>query len=37
MVRYFGTNSSGLMYEHTAAFFGMLPETGQSGVGHLLQ
>lgn len=37
MVRFFGTNSSGLMYEHTASLFAVIPEAGPSGVGALLK
>lgn len=37
MVRFFATNSSGLMYEHTASIFGAIPENGPSPVGRLLQ
>lgn len=37
MVRYFGTNSSGLMYESTSSLFGLMPEAGPSPVGRLIQ
>jgi hypothetical protein len=37
LVRYFGTNSSGLMYENTASLFAVIPESGPSPIGHLLQ
>lgn len=37
LVRFFGTNSSGLMYEHTASLFGGMPENGPSPVGTMLR
>jgi len=35
--RFFGTNSSGLIYQHDASLFGAMPEQGQSAVGTLIQ
>jgi type II secretory pathway pseudopilin PulG len=37
MVRYFATNSSGLIYENTASLFGAIPESGPSPVGRQIQ
>jgi hypothetical protein len=37
LVRYFGTNSSGLMYENTSSLFAAMPEAGPSPVGRLTQ
>jgi len=35
--RYFGTNTSGTIYEHTAALFATMPETGAPPVGSPAQ
>jgi type II secretory pathway pseudopilin PulG len=36
-VRFFATNSSGLIYEHTAGLFHVIPEVGEPADGHLLR
>jgi hypothetical protein len=35
--RFFGTNANGLIYEHTATLFGVMPEIGDSPAGHPLR
>lgn len=35
--RYFGTNSGGMLYQHTASLFATMPEAGPSPVGSLIQ
>jgi type II secretory pathway pseudopilin PulG len=37
MLRYFGTNASGLMYENTSSLFAGMPENGPAGIGRLIQ
>lgn len=37
LVRFFATNSSGLIYENTATMFAAMPETGPSPLGRQLQ
>lgn len=35
--RYFGTNASGTIYEHSASLYSAMPETGAPAVGHALR
>jgi hypothetical protein len=35
--RFFATNSNGQIFEHSSTFFGVMPESGEPPVGHVLQ
>jgi type II secretory pathway pseudopilin PulG len=35
--RFFGTNANGVIYEHTAGLFALMPEVGEPADGHLIR
>jgi type II secretory pathway pseudopilin PulG len=35
--RFFATNASGSIFEHTASLYSIMPEVGQPGAGHVIQ
>ncbi len=35
--RFFASNSNGQIFEHTSTIYGVMPEIGEPGVGHILQ